>query len=143
MERKPGIDHIGQGDRKDQKSDRQQRHLQQRHTAHGECDANEGEDKSELRQQRKCGELADDMQKARNDDDQRPRPRWIADVGYQRLAPRPQQPGRDDGDQKSVAIFFLGGPPPQQCYEPAAKSDESDQKACRDKDGESNRARWR
>ena len=91
----------------------------------------------------KCGELADDMQKARNNDDQRPRPGWIADGGYKRLAPRPQQPGRDDGDQKSVAIFFLDGPAPQQFFEPAAKPDESDQKARRDKGGESNRARWR
>jgi hypothetical protein len=67
----------------------------------------------------------------------------MADVAYQRLAPRPQQPGRYDGDQKAVAIFFLDGPAPQQLFESAAKPDESDHKACRDKDGESNRTRWR
>ena len=79
----------------------------------------------------------------RSNNNQRPRPGRLADGGYKRLAPRPQQPGRDNGDQKAVAIFFLDGPAPQQLFEAASQTDESDQKACRDKGGESNRARWR
>ena len=64
-------------------------------------------------------------------------------MSYERVAPRPQQPGGDDGDQKAVAVFFLDGPAPHQFFEPAAKSDESDQKTRRDKHAENNRARWR
>jgi hypothetical protein len=42
-----------------------------------------------------------------------------------------------------VAIFFLNSPAPQQFFEPATKSYESDHKARCHKNRKSNRAGWR
>ena len=135
LERKSGVDDIGQGDRKKQERDGQERDLQQRHAADREHDADEREDEAELRHQHQRAQLADDVQERRQQDDQRPDPRRLADICPQRVAPRPQQPCRDDGDQKSVAVFFLDGPAPQQLPEPAAKSDARPQGARRQQAG--------
>ena len=66
--------------------------------AKGKHDADERDDERKLRQQHQRTQLPDDVQEGGEQDDKRAGPRWLADTCPQRVAPCPQQPGRDDGN---------------------------------------------
>src|SRR5262249_11094406 len=92
LQRQLGVNEVRKRDCEKQEQDRDQRHPEKRIASNRQRDADQDQDKADLRQDENCTQLSDQMCEHRKQNESRPCPDWPTNACDQSIAACPEQP---------------------------------------------------